>query len=77
MNKSEIVRVQQYLRNTFGTDRITLHAAGREDGSAEVNLSGEFIGVIFRDEDEGELSYAFQMAILEMDLPAVTEVPSR
>ena len=35
----------------------------------EVHYDGEFIGMLYRDEDEGEVSYAFQMAILEMDLP--------
>lgn len=76
VNKSELVRVQQYLRDKFGTDRITLHDAGRTDGSAEVNLSGEFIGVIFRDDDDGEVSYAFHMAIMDSDLPVAAGVPS-
>ena len=30
---------------------------------------GEFLGVIYRDEDEGEVSYALSIAILEEDLP--------
>jgi hypothetical protein len=34
-----------------------------------VMLDGEFIGVIYRDEDDGDISYDFNMAILEMDLP--------
>ena len=75
MTKSEIVRVQQYLRNVFGTDRIMLKERKPNDDSAEVYVGGEFIGVIFRDEDEGELSYAFNMAILDMDLPLVAGVP--
>ncbi|MEE8534508.1 MAG: DUF3126 family protein, partial [Kiloniellales bacterium] len=37
----------------------------------------EFIGVIFRDEDEGEVSYAFNMAILDEDLPTVVGVPAK
>ena len=41
----------------------------------EVLVNGEFIGVIFRDEEDGEISYAFNMAILEMDLPEAP--PSR
>jgi hypothetical protein len=43
----------------------------KHDGSVEVSLGQEFIGVIYRDvdEDDGEVSYAFHMAILEMDLP--------
>jgi len=28
----------------------------------------EFLGIIFRDDDEGELSYSFSMAILDVDL---------
>jgi hypothetical protein len=39
------------------------------DDSMEVHYAGEFMGLIYRDEDEGEVSYAFQMAILEIDLP--------
>jgi Protein of unknown function (DUF3126) len=31
-------------------------------------LGEEFLGVIYRDEEDGELSYNFSMAILEMDL---------
>ena len=34
-----------------------------------MHVSGEFIGIIFKDEEDGDVSYAFQMAILEMDLP--------
>jgi len=34
-----------------------------------VQVNGEFVGVLFRDEEDGEISYAFNMAILEMDLP--------
>ncbi len=37
--------------------------------SVEVMLGDEFIGLIYKDEDEGETSYAFHMSILEMDLP--------
>jgi hypothetical protein len=34
----------------------------------EVYAGDEFMGVIFRDEDEGEISYSFNMAILDIDL---------
>ena len=36
--------------------------------SAEVYLGDEFLGVVFRDEEDGELSYNFSMAILDIDL---------
>ena len=35
---------------------------------AEVFVNGEFIAVLFREEEEGEVSYQFQMAILDLDL---------
>ena len=69
MKTTEMVQVQQYLRNIFGTERIVLNASGRKDDSAEVYIGEEFIGVLFRDdEDEDETAYQFQMAILAFDL---------
>ena len=69
LNAKEIQSVQQYLRNTFGTDRLTLKAGAGKDAPAEVSIGGEFIGVIYRNFEEGELSYDFNMAILPEDLP--------
>jgi len=68
VNKTEISRLQSYFRKLFGLDTIVVQGRVKNDGSAEVSIGGEFIGVVFRDEDEGEVSYAFNMAILEMDL---------
>mgnify|MGYP000172385825 CR=1 FL=1 len=69
MDKSEIRRLQQYLRGLFKLDALTLHERANKDDSVEVNVGDEFIGIIFKDEDEGETSYQFQMAILDIDLP--------
>lgn len=69
MTRAEVLRVQLYLRNAFGTDRITVHQRKDKDDSAEVNLAGEFVGVVFRDDEEGEVSYDFHMTILDIDLP--------
>jgi len=74
LDESELARLQAYLREKFGTERIRILAAGRQDESAEVNLGDEFIGVIFRDDEDGEVSYCFNMAILEIDLPVVAGV---
>jgi hypothetical protein len=68
LNRTEIWRLEKYLRNLFRLDTITLIERQKAD-SVEVHVAGEFIGVIFKDEEDGELSYQFNMAILEMDLP--------
>lgn len=70
MNNEEIIRVQTYMRLKFQNDMLTLKR-GAKDDMVEVYLEDEFIGTLFRDEDEGEVSYDFNMAILEFDLPTL------
>ena len=69
LTRNEIWQVEKYLRNLFRLDTITLVERPRQQDSVEVHIGGEFIGVIFKDTEDGETSYAFNMAILEMDLP--------
>jgi hypothetical protein len=69
MQKSEIARLQKYLQDKFGNQRLTLAERKEDKDSLEVLLGGEFLGIVYRDEDEGEISYDFNMAILEGDLP--------
>lgn len=45
-----------------------MKARPRKNDSAELYLDDEFLGLIYKDEDEGELSYNFSMAILDVDL---------
>ncbi|WMS42508.1 DUF3126 family protein [Acuticoccus sp. MNP-M23] len=68
MDKNEIAKLEAYMRAKFANDALNIRARPRKDDSAEVYLGEEFIGVMYRDEDEGELSWNFTMAILEMDV---------
>ena len=68
MDKRELEQVQAYLRRTFGNQAFRVVARPKKMESAEVYLGDEFIGVLFRDDEDGELSYNFQMAILAEDL---------
>jgi hypothetical protein len=69
LTRNELWRIEKYLRNLFRLDTITVVERPKQDDSVEVHINGEFIGVIFKDVEDGEVSYAFNMAILEMDLP--------
>lgn len=64
----EITRVQKTLQKRFHNEEITLRRRDKADDSVEVYLKGEFIAVVYKDEDEGEISYDFNMAILPEDL---------
>ncbi|HUG62998.1 MAG TPA: DUF3126 family protein [Methylomirabilota bacterium] len=69
MNKDELQKIEAYLRRTLGSPTLVVRARPRKTDSAEVLVGDEFIGLIFRDdEDEDDLSYNFQMAILAIDL---------
>ncbi|HAE74823.1 MAG: hypothetical protein CMM88_06550 [Rickettsiales bacterium] len=68
MDNSEIDKVQKYLRKKFGTEEINLEISEKAKDQVEVKLGSEFVGTLYKDEEEGEISYAFQMAILQEDL---------
>lgn len=67
MKQNEREAVEQYLRKRFGA-AIEVRARPKKTDSAEVYLNGEFLGVLSRDDEEGELCYHFAMTILELDL---------
>jgi hypothetical protein len=46
-----------------------LRARERAEDSVEVLLKGEFIGTVYKDTEDGDISYDFNMAILDIDLP--------
>jgi hypothetical protein len=69
MQLSEIARVQQYLRAAFDNNRFIVQPPKKDGQPVEVYIGENFVGVLHRDEDEGEVSYSLQVAILEEDLP--------
>ncbi len=64
----EIKKLTRFLRTKFQLGNIEVRKRPQKDDSAEVYIGDEFIGVIFRDDEDGELSYNFSMAILDFDL---------
>lgn len=70
MTPKEIARLTNYLRQTFNNPRITILPPSKDGHPIEMRIGEEFIGVVHRDVDEGEVSYSIQIMILEEDLPA-------
>jgi Protein of unknown function (DUF3126) len=68
LKPAEIAKLEAYLRKIFQLPTITVRQRPQKDDSAEVYIGEEFIGVIFRDDEDEDLSYNFQMAILDFDL---------
>jgi hypothetical protein len=74
MTPNEVIRLQTYLRKLLGNEKITIVAPKKKGAPVEILVGQEFIGVVHRDDDEGEISYALNISILEEDLPTVGAV---
>ncbi len=68
MTPAEIKSLEGYLRKKFELDAIEVRKRHKKQDSVEVFVKEEFIGVIYKDDEDNEVSYQFQMAILEDDL---------
>jgi len=64
----EIRKLTKFFRTKFQLPNIEVRRRPQKDDSAEVYIGDEFIGVLFRDDEDDDLSYSFQMAILDFDL---------
>jgi hypothetical protein len=68
MDKTDLGKLERYLRKLFRNPDIKVTARPRKTDSAEVYVGEEFIGVLFEDDEDEDRSFNFQMAILEGDL---------
>ncbi len=72
MKHPEIIKLQKFLQQKFNNRNIDVRPRARKDDSVEVYIGEEFLGLIYVDDEEGDLSYNFQMAILDVDLDEVS-----
>ena len=68
MKPDEILKLTKFMRAKFELASLTVRKRPQKNDSCEVYIGEEFIGVISKDEEDGELSYHFSMAILDIDL---------
>ena len=68
MDVQEIKKLDAYLKKLFGNAKIRVVPRPRKNDSAEVYIGDEFVGVLSLDDEDGDRSYNFDMAILETDL---------
>lgn len=68
ISPEEMAKLKAHLDRTFKRDGLTVMKRDKVEDSIEVMIDGEFIGVIYKIVDEGETSYNFEIAILDIDL---------
>jgi hypothetical protein len=62
--------IESYLRLLFDNDKFKVVPRVKKTDSVELNLGGEFLGVVSADNTRGE-SFTLQMAILDYDLEEI------
>ena len=68
MDRKEIQKLEVFFRKRFNMPSMEVRQRPQKSDSAELYIADEFVGVIYRDDEDGDLSYNFTMAILDIDL---------
>lgn len=67
LDQQERTTLQTYLGKRF-KGKLEVRARPQKKDSAEVYLDGEFLAVISKDEEDGELAYHLTWTVLDLDL---------
>jgi hypothetical protein len=68
LKREEVTGLERYFRRSFGASDLKLKPVPRKDDMLELYRGDEFLGLVYRLVEDGELSYELRVAILEMDL---------
>jgi Protein of unknown function (DUF3126) len=70
----EIRKVESYIRRLFGNTKLRVVPRAKKKDSADVLIGEESIGVLLVDDEDGERSYNFEMAISGTDVQDIGKV---
>ena len=68
VDKSELQKLETYMRQTFNNAAIKVTPRPKLKDSAEVFIGNESVGIMSLDDEDGDRSYIFTMSILDIDL---------
>ena len=68
MESFEIKKINTYLNNKFNSENFSVKMDNNSKDSAEVFYKDEFIGLLYKDDEDGEIAFQFHMTILDEDL---------
>jgi hypothetical protein len=68
VTRTEIEKLEKFFQRRFKMPVIEVRQRPQKQDSAELYIGDEFVGVVYRDDEDGDVSYNFSMAILDIDL---------
>lgn len=66
--KNDLSDLTRYLRKRFNSDELRIVPHPKKADMGEVFIGDEFIAPIYREEEDGEVSYQLQLVVLDVDL---------
>ena len=71
MTRTDMERVQTYLRGQLGCQRIQVVPPAKPGLPVELAVDDEVVGTLYQDREDGEVSYSVHLTVLEEDLPPI------
>ena len=68
MDRITLKKIENFFKQKFNSKKIKIEGRANKNDSAEVLIDDEFIGVIFEDNEDGDICFQFNMTILNEDL---------
>lgn len=72
MNKTELHKLQDYLRSTLGNQALRVSPDRKDADAAEVTLGERAIAKVLVDDEDGDRSFSFEMKV-PVARPAIEE----
>jgi hypothetical protein len=66
-NPTEQTKLQQFLQSRLNP-KITLKGRGKADDSLELLIDNEYMGTVYKDEEDGDVAYNINLSVLGIDL---------
>ena len=70
MDRITLKKIENFFKQKFNNKKIKIEGRANKNDSADVLIDDEFIGVIFEDNEDGDMCFQFNMTILNEDLEA-------
>ena len=68
MDRIILKKIEYFFKQKFNNKRIKIEGRANKNDSADVLIDDEFIGVVFEDNEDGDMCFQFNMTILSEDL---------
>ena len=68
MDRITLKKIETFFKQKFNNKKIKIEGRVNKNDSAEVLIDDEFIGVVFEDNEDGDMCFQFNMTILSEDL---------